>query len=133
MTRSMFLKLFFLLALLSGVGNIRGQNESHFQDLTVEEFFRKVNIKDTCVLVYFYADWCVPCVKLKPIMAELEKEYYGKIKFLQLDVDKNPKVSLSFEINTLPLFTIYKNSKQVWTNNTFMVKEKLSAKLSQYQ
>ena len=119
--------------LLIGVGNIQGQNKSDIEDLTVEDFFKKVNIRDTSVFVYFYADWCVPCVKLKPVIAELEKEYKGKIKFLKLDVDENPKVSLHFEINTLPFFIIYKNSKQVWNNNTFMSKEKLSAKLNQYR
>lgn len=122
----------FLLLLIPGIGKISAQ-ESHFQDLSVEEFFKKVNIKDTSVFVYFNADWCVPCVKLKPVIKELEKEYQGKIKFLILDVDKNPQVSLHFEINTLPYFSIYKNSKEVWHKNIFISKEKLAAALNQYK
>ena len=134
MMRCTIVKIFLLfLFLITAVGKIKAQDENNFQDLTVEEFFKKVNIKDTCVFVYFNADWCVPCVKLKPVIKELEKEHHGKIKFLKLDVDKNPNVALHFEINTLPYFIIYKRSKQVWSNNTFMSKEKLSAKLNQYQ
>lgn len=102
------------------------------EGLTMEDYSKKVTAKDTAVLVYFNADWCVPCVKLKPVIAELEKEN-PKTKFLKLDVDANPKVALHFEINTLPLFFIYKNGKQVWTNNTYLSKKDLQGKLTYYR
>jgi thioredoxin len=134
MTRTSLLKFFVpLLLLIVIIAMIPRQDKKQDVGLTVEEYFKKVNIKDTAVFVYFYADWCVPCVKLKPVMGELEKEYTGKIKFLKLDVDDNPAISLHFEINTLPLFFIYKNSKKVWTNNTYMNKQDLSARLDFYK
>ena len=34
---------------------------------------------NTPCIVDFYADWCRPCNALHPILAELAKEYKGKI------------------------------------------------------
>lgn len=117
---------FILLGLISISFNKQQEN-----GLSVDEYFKKVTTKDSVVLVYFNADWCVPCIKLKPVISELEKENPA-VKVLKLDVDANPKIAQHFEINTLPLFFIYKNGKQVWTNNTYMSKKDLQDKLRFY-
>jgi len=106
---------------------------SKLQDngMSVKEYFQKVQSKDSAVFVYFNADWCVPCIKLKPVISELEKEN-PSVKFLKLNVDENPQVALYLEINTLPLFFIYKNTKQVWSNNTYLDKKNLQDKITLY-
>jgi thioredoxin 1 len=101
--------------------------------LSVEEFYKKVNIKDRIVLVYFHADWCVPCIKLKPAIQQITEEEKATVMVLSLDVDKNPAVSTHFEINTLPLFMIFKNGKKVWENNTALSKVELVKKLDLYR
>lgn len=133
MKRILFLKFIipvFAIIFIAGTS----QRKLTYQDngLSIYEFNKIVNVKDTAVLVYFFADWCVPCVKLKPIMEELKQENPGT-KIIKLDVDDHPRVSLHFEINTLPLFHIYKNGKQVWANNSFMNKNGLQAKITQYK
>lgn len=133
MKKALFLKILIpVIAILCIAGTPSGKLIYQDKGLSVEEYNKTVNIKDTTVLVYFFADWCVPCVKLKPVMEELKKENPG-VRIIKLDVDDNPQVSLHFEINTLPLFHIYKNGKQVWSNNTFMNKSVLQAKISQYK
>lgn len=42
--------------------------------MTVEEFQKRISQPDKLVLVYFNASWCVPCIKLKPVIMELEKK-----------------------------------------------------------
>ena len=37
-------------------------------------------IKNGLVLVDFFADWCVPCVMMTPIIDEMSKKFKGKIK-----------------------------------------------------
>jgi len=50
----------------------------------------------------FYADWCGPCKMIAPILEELSKEYNGKIDFYKIDVDKEPELSRSFKIQSIP-------------------------------
>ena len=101
--------------------------------MSVEEFQKKVNNKDKMVFVYFNADWCVPCIKLKPVIEQLEVEEQSRIELLKLDVDDNPKVSTFLEINSLPLFVIYKNGKSVWTHTGMLSKDDLKYQIEVLQ
>src|SRR4051812_14301813 len=82
--------------------------------LSIEEYLKMVN-KEKTVMVYFNADWCVPCIKLKPFIEQLQNER-KEIELIPLDVDDNPKVALYLEINALPLFIVYQKGKKVWEN-----------------
>lgn len=100
--------------------------------LTVDAYYAKVYNKEKNVLVYFSADWCVPCIKLKPIIIQIETEQKESVEVLNLDVDENPKIATYLEINTLPLFILYKNGKKVWQRNMFMSKENLVKAINHY-
>jgi thioredoxin 1 len=53
------------------------------------------------VVVDFYADWCMPCKMVAPIIESLSKEF-DKVKFVKVDVDANPAVSDKFGIMSIP-------------------------------
>lgn len=40
---------------------------------------------DSPLVVVITASWCSSCQKVKPVIEELEYEYYGRIKFVTLD------------------------------------------------
>jgi len=103
------------------------------EGLSVDAFQKKINGTDKVVLVYFNADWCIPCVKLKPSIEQIKTEEKDGVLVMDLDVDKNPALGLHFEINTLPLFIIYKNGKKMWENNTALTKADLVKKLGIYK
>jgi thioredoxin 1 len=132
MAKISYLKIVVPVLLILCISGTPKKTGSQDNGLTIEEYFKKVQVKDTAVLVYFYADWCVPCIKLKPVMEELEKEN-PQAKIIKLDVDPNPQIAIHFEINTLPLFILYKNGKRVWSNNTYMNKPALQEKLKLYR
>lgn len=100
--------------------------------MTVEEFQKKIAVSKKTVLVYFHAEWCAPCVKLKPGMGELENETKDFCEILKIDVDANPKIAEFFEINSLPMFVIYKNGKKSWENIGLLTKEQVKAKIDLY-
>lgn len=127
---SIVLALFAIFFITAAFFKLKQDNE---EGLTVEQFLKKVNKKDTVVLVYFNADWCVPCIKLKPVIADLDKEVSSYAKVMPVDVDDNPLVATHFEINTLPMFMIYKNGKNVWKHTGYLVKADLNAKINLYK
>jgi len=48
------------------------------------------------------ADKCTPCKMMKPVMAELRKEYAGKLEIEFIDVWKNQSAAEQYGIDTIP-------------------------------
>ncbi len=65
------------------------------------------------VLVDFWAAWCKPCLMVAPILDELAEEYSGRIDFVKMDVDRNPKTAASYSIKSIPTLLIFKNGEPV--------------------
>lgn len=59
----------------------------------------------------FYAKWCEPCRKLAPYLDELEKKY-TQIKFKKVNIEKEPDLSETFDVHSLPTVIIYDDVKK---------------------
>ena len=81
-----------------GVTEISG---NEFQDFT----------KNGLVLMDFFADWCMPCLMMAPVMDELSDKMKGKIKFGKVNVDENRELSQKFRIMSIPNFILFKDGK----------------------
>jgi thiol-disulfide isomerase/thioredoxin len=60
--------------------------------------FTQANYKDVLsseqtAMVFFTSSGCHLCLKLKPILKKLEKQYAGSINFYLCDIDKEKKLS----------------------------------------
>ena len=80
--------------------------------LSTSEFDSFIN-SDKPVLVDFWADWCMPCRMMAPVMEELAKAYSGKALFGKVNVDENPQISSRYGIMSIPHFLIFKNGTRV--------------------
>ena len=65
------------------------------------------------VLVDLWAPWCRPCLMVAPILDALADEYDGKISFVKVDVDQNPKTAARYSIMSIPTLLIFKNGEPV--------------------
>jgi thioredoxin 1 len=72
---------------------------------TFDDFLKS----DLPVLVDFWADWCMPCRMMAPVMEELAQEFAGKVMFGKLNVDDNPDVASRYSVMSIPHFLIFKN------------------------
>jgi thioredoxin 1 len=77
------------------------------------EFDEKVLKAKTPVLVDFWATWCRPCLMVAPILDELAEKYTGKIDFVKVDVDQNPKTAAMYNVMSIPTILIFKNGEPV--------------------
>jgi thioredoxin 1 len=64
---------------------------------------------DLPVVIDFWADWCMPCRIMAPVMEELSKVYAGKALFGNVDVDENSQIASRYGIMSIPHFLIFKN------------------------
>ncbi|MGC9099741.1 MAG: thioredoxin [Caldisericum sp.] len=65
------------------------------------------------VLVDFWAEWCVPCKMIEPIILELEREYAGKLKVVRINVDENQNLAAEYGIMSIPTLGIFVNGLMV--------------------
>ena len=75
--------------------------------LTDDIFENEVLQSDLPVLVDFWAEWCVPCRMLSPIVEQLAEEYEGKIKVAKLNVDECPETANKFRIQSIPTLMVF--------------------------
>ena len=47
-------------------------------------------------LVDFYADWCMPCKRLSPVLDSLSQTLKGKVTVAKINVDESPNVAQKF-------------------------------------
>ncbi len=67
------------------------------------------------VLVDFYADWCMPCKQLTPILKEVKDTLKEGVRIIKVDVDKNPLIASKYQIRNLPTMMVFKDGEAKWT------------------
>ncbi|MBE8539073.1 thioredoxin [Geoglobus acetivorans] len=65
------------------------------------------------VVVDFWAEWCMPCRMIAPIVEQLAKEYAGKVVFAKLNTDENPMIASRYGITGIPTLIFFKDGRPV--------------------
>lgn len=70
-------------------------------------------IKTGVVLVDFWAEWCMPCKLMVPVLNELAEETGKKITIAKLNVDESNKTASQFSVRSIPTMILFKNGKEI--------------------
>ncbi|MFO0858822.1 MAG: thioredoxin [Phycisphaerales bacterium] len=101
------------------------------KEFTDANFDSEVLSSSQPVLVDFWAEWCMPCRSLGPIIDAIATEQAGKVKVGKVDIDSNREISMKYGITAIPTIMIFKDGKPVRTFVGLHKKEGLVAALEQ--
>jgi len=81
------------------------------------------------VLVDFWAEWCIPCKAIDPIVHDIAQQYDGQLKVSKLDAEANTNTTMRYQVMGLPTLILFKNGTAVERITGRTSKDKLVAKL----
>ena len=82
-------------------------------DVTDTEFQASVLDSETPVRVDFWAEWCVPCHMVSPVVEEIGQEKGGDLKVAKLNVDDNPDATRTYGVMSIPSLILFKSGVEV--------------------
>jgi thioredoxin len=82
-------------------------------DVTDQSFSSTVLDSDTPVLVDFWAEWCVPCHMVSPVVEEIGDDKAGALRVAKLNIDDNPEITRKYGVMSIPSLILFKDGQEV--------------------
>src|SRR5215210_1158037 len=86
---------------------------SNIGDVNDTEFQASVLESETPVLVDFWAEWCVPCHMVSPVVEEIGQEKGQDLKVAKLNIDDNPDATRTYGVMSIPSLILFKAGVEV--------------------
>jgi thioredoxin 1 len=83
--------------------NIINLDEKNFQQST----------KGRIALVDFWAEWCMPCKMMTPVLNEVANEVSENVKVCKVNVDNQKSLTTKFSVQSIPTLVLLKNGKEI--------------------
>jgi len=71
--------------------------------------------EDRLLILDFYADWCLPCKELEPILEKIANEESDTVSIYKIDIERNRELLNSFRITGVPYVAFVKNKENVFS------------------
>jgi thioredoxin 1 len=88
-------------------------------------------IKNLAV-VDFFAEWCMPCLMMSPIIEEVADKFKGKIDFCKVNIDENSELAEKYNVMSIPTLVVFSKGKEVERIVGAMPQDALEEKLKKY-
>jgi thioredoxin 1 len=82
-------------------------------DVTDQDFEDRVLKSEEPVLVDFWAEWCVPCHMVSPVVEEIGQEKGDHLKVAKLNIDENPQATRTYGVMSIPSLILFKGGEEV--------------------
>lgn len=86
---------------------------SSIASITSQNFDEQVKNKAGVTVVRFWATWCGPCTRMKPVYEELASDLGERVSFGEVDIDIAPELAGQFGIRGVPAVLIFKDGEPV--------------------
>ncbi|MBN2284774.1 MAG: thioredoxin [Deltaproteobacteria bacterium] len=85
------------------------------------------------LVVDCWAEWCMPCKMIGPVIEKLAVSQKGAVVFGKLDVDGNPDSSARFNIRSIPNLLVFRHGEKVGDIIGAMPEDVLLEKINAYR
>jgi thioredoxin 1 len=89
-------------------------------------------IKKGIVLIDFFAEWCMPCVMMAPILEDVAKELKNKIKIGKINVSDHQALAGKYDVSSIPNLILFRDGKQIDQFIGAMSEDELVEKLKKH-
>jgi thioredoxin 1 len=79
--------------------------------LTAQNFAHKT--KKGVVLVDFWAEWCMPCRMMAPVLNEVAEDNKDNAAVYKLNVEEQQQVAAQYGIRNIPTMILFRDGKEV--------------------
>jgi rhodanese-related sulfurtransferase len=93
-------------------------------ELSLAAFQSMVN-GASIALVDIGAEWCPPCKKMEPVLAQLQKNLGDQFSLIKVDGGNDLSVMKYLSFKALPTFIVFKNGKETWRKQGIVGLEEL--------
>ncbi|MFH1501011.1 MAG: thioredoxin [archaeon] len=59
------------------------------------------------VVLDFFAEWCMPCLMMAPVVEELHDKLKGKVTFFKVNIDDHQDLARKFKVASIPTLIIF--------------------------
>ncbi len=97
--------------------------KSSFSDLIQSE---------TPTLIDFSAECCGPCKMMAPILADLKAKMGDTARIIKIDIDKNPQLATSYQVQSVPTLILFKGSSLMWRQSRVITAAQIKKAIDQF-
>lgn len=87
--------------------------------------------KNQFTVVDFYAEWCMPCLMMAPIMETMAGKY-KKVKFAKINLDEAEELAEKFGVSSVPCIILFKDGAEIDRINGSASEEEIEEKIEDY-
>ena len=78
-----------------------------------KETFETALAEGKLMMVDFWAEWCVPCQMLGPVIESLADRYEGRAVVGKINTDEEQALAMSFQITGIPTVIFFKDGEEI--------------------
>lgn len=77
------------------------------------ENVKELLASDKPLVLDFWAEWCVPCRAISPVIEKLSHDFEGKVNIGKCNIGVYDEIAVDFSIRAVPTILFFKGGKLV--------------------
>ncbi|NQT23124.1 MAG: thioredoxin [Candidatus Omnitrophica bacterium] len=105
---------------------------ANIAEITNDNFETKVLKSEKPIMIDLWAEWCMPCKMLTPVIEEIAEEYKGRVDVAKVNVDDSPELATELSVMSIPTLIFFKKGKEAGRLTGVNTKEYIIGKIKEF-